>query len=381
MANKKVTRRALVMSVVALILCCAMLVGTTFAWFTDSASSAVNTIQSGNLDVDLVDAEGNTVVGQSLKFVKAASAPEDEEILWEPGCTYELEPVYVKNNGNLALKYQLTVNGFNGDLKLLEALEWSINGTTMAADGLIFNGNLEAQEEDLDEIIIKAHMKEDAGNEFQGLTLSGIGITVQATQDTVEYDSYGKDYDAGATFVTGPTARVTATGAKRVMSTVGMGGAAESLDLDVSFQFATTETKEQAAAGDYAKWHADFVVKADRDVAGDSMALAGYYAAFCEGYNNNNWVSLQSSEAIPANTEIRLLAMLLNGGSMNYAELCEWVPTFDCGAADLDGSNVGTTLTVELRLFEIDETASNQSSIDCETGNSILVGTYTYTFK
>ena len=53
MTNRKVTRRALLLSLLAVVMCIVMLVGTTFAWFTDTASTAVNKIQSGNLDVQL----------------------------------------------------------------------------------------------------------------------------------------------------------------------------------------------------------------------------------------------------------------------------------------------------------------------------------------
>ena len=53
MTNRKTTRRALFMSVISLMLCCAMLVGTTFAWFTDEVTSVNNIIKAGNLDVEL----------------------------------------------------------------------------------------------------------------------------------------------------------------------------------------------------------------------------------------------------------------------------------------------------------------------------------------
>ena len=49
----KTTKRALFSSVMALILCFSMLVGTTFAWFTDEVKSGVNQIVAGNLDVEL----------------------------------------------------------------------------------------------------------------------------------------------------------------------------------------------------------------------------------------------------------------------------------------------------------------------------------------
>ena len=49
----KSTKKALLTSVLSLLLCCSMLIGTTFAWFTDNASSGMNTIAAGNLDVEL----------------------------------------------------------------------------------------------------------------------------------------------------------------------------------------------------------------------------------------------------------------------------------------------------------------------------------------
>ena len=115
----KATKRALVSSAVSILLCVAMLIGTTFAWFTDTASTAVNKIQAGTLNVKLEyatewdattgaptkweDAEGKT-----LNFKKAAGH-ESETILWEPGCTYELPELRIVNNDNLAIKYKIVV--------------------------------------------------------------------------------------------------------------------------------------------------------------------------------------------------------------------------------------------------------------------------------
>ena len=78
MTNRKSTKRALLGSVMAMVLCLAMLIGATFAWFTDTASTGVNKIQAGNLDValEMKDASGNWVSaeGKTLDFVKAADA-------------------------------------------------------------------------------------------------------------------------------------------------------------------------------------------------------------------------------------------------------------------------------------------------------------------
>ena len=69
--KSKNTKRALVMSAVALLLCAAMLAGATFAWFTDTASTGVNKIVSGNLNVGFVDQNGQSFEGATLIFVKA----------------------------------------------------------------------------------------------------------------------------------------------------------------------------------------------------------------------------------------------------------------------------------------------------------------------
>ncbi|MEE0896250.1 MAG: TasA family protein, partial [Acutalibacteraceae bacterium] len=84
MNNTKTTKHALLSSVLAMLICVAMLIGTTFAWFTDSASTGVNKIQAGTLDVQLLDENGNSLEGQTLAWQKA-TGHESEEVLWEPG--------------------------------------------------------------------------------------------------------------------------------------------------------------------------------------------------------------------------------------------------------------------------------------------------------
>ena len=193
MTNTKTTKRALLSSVLALFLCFAMLLGTTYAWFTDSVTSGSNIIQSGTLDVDLVDEQGNSMEGQIIEFVAADGRAQDL-ILWEPGCTYETEPVYVVNNGTLDLKYEIIINGIAGSAKLLEAIEWTVTvgGVTTALEDL--KGVLAAGEKS-DAIVLTGHMKEEAGNEYQGLAASGISISVFATQLTSESDSFDNNYD------------------------------------------------------------------------------------------------------------------------------------------------------------------------------------------
>ena len=196
MTNRKSTKRALLGSVMAMVLCLAMLVGATFAWFTDTASTGVNKIQAGNLDValEMQNADGKWVSaeGKTLDFVKAAGA-ENEAILWEPGCTYELPALRIRNNGNLALKYKVTITGINGSAKLNEAIEWTIGDVAMGAEQHLAAGESNA-------FTIKGHMWESAGNEYMNESIDGIAITVVAAQDTVESDSFNNTYDANATY-------------------------------------------------------------------------------------------------------------------------------------------------------------------------------------
>ena len=208
MTNRKSTKRALLGSVMAMVLCLAMLVGATFAWFTDTASTGVNKIQAGKLDValEMKDAAGQWVPaeGKTLDFVKAAGA-ENEAILWEPGCTYTLPELRVVNKGNLALKYKVAITGINGSAKLNEAIEWTIGDVAMGAEQHLAAGEGNA-------FTIKGHMKESAGNDYMNESIDGIAITVVATQDTVESDSFGKDYDAGAEYPVVAVANVNTNG-------------------------------------------------------------------------------------------------------------------------------------------------------------------------
>ena len=219
MNNKKTTKRALLSSVMAMLICITMLIGTTFAWFTDSASTAVNKIQAGKLDIalEMKNADGSWVPaeGQTLTWKKAAGAPAGEQILWEPGATYALPELRIVNKGNLALKYKVVFSAINGDedaMKLAEVLDVSLNGnkvgtlkdalTSTDTDGFA-HGNLTAKgTEGATSGVLKitVQMQTTAGNDYQGLSIGGIAVTLLATQDTVENDSFGNQYDKDAEY-------------------------------------------------------------------------------------------------------------------------------------------------------------------------------------
>ena len=206
MTSSKSTKRALISSAFAILICVAMLVGTTFAWFTDTASTGVNKIQAGNLDIELQmknnDGKWVNAEGKILPFLVEGKIPADgTQILWEPGCTYYVPEVRVLNKGNLAVKFEYIPEALGVTGKLAEVLE------------LVFKTPVDAngEEVNIEPEILKPgeaspawsfgyHMLESAGNEYQNATATGICVTVVATQATYEKDSIDDQYDKDAEY-------------------------------------------------------------------------------------------------------------------------------------------------------------------------------------
>ena len=230
MTKKYSTKKALISSVLSLLLCFSMLVGTTFAWFTDSVTSANNIIKSGNLDVELYyQAEGQT----DWTKVTDTTNVFKENTLWEPGHT-EVVKLKVVNEGTLALKYQLGVNVaseitstnvLGAELKLSDFIKFGIvdGAQTYTRDQAIAaaeaNGatalktaynstvtSLDAKNDtDSDEKIVTmvVYMPTTVGNEANAkkdaaVPTINLGINLFATQMTAESDSFNDQYDKGA---------------------------------------------------------------------------------------------------------------------------------------------------------------------------------------
>ncbi len=225
----KSKKSALLMSFTSLLICFAMLVGSTFAWFTDTATTGVNKIVSGKLKVDLVAAEkdldGNypslTGKGGKLYWTQKVVGTTEEPVLeavkteglplWEPGVNFLTQGFKIANKGNLALKWKVEVNKGTtadnaGGYDLLDVIDFSVvtkseNGDQKATKLAAFEGQLkDGNTVSTDTYYIKGHMQEEAGNDYQNLTLDGITVTVYATQLNSENDSFGPDYDKGAEY-------------------------------------------------------------------------------------------------------------------------------------------------------------------------------------
>ena len=243
MNNKRATKRALLTSVMALVMCVVMLVGTTFAWFTDTASTGVNKIQAGNLDIEV---EYRTTAGVDWKTLdNATDLFGAADTRFEPGHTRVVE-LKIKNAGNLALKYKIGMNvvseqpGTNkaGDpYKLSNYLKVATTGIqqynpadqiSSLMERLIFqkgdfgmwtardfanfeleytsNGSVHVLQPGAAQILgIKVYMPESVGNEANAKTPDDaasieFGLNILATQYTTESDSFGTQYDKDATY-------------------------------------------------------------------------------------------------------------------------------------------------------------------------------------
>ena len=239
MNNKRATKRALLTSVMALVMCVVMLVGTTFAWFTDTASTGVNKIQAGNLDIEL-EYKNSGMTG----FEKANKDTPvfDKDALWEPGHV-EYVVLKISNVGNLALKYKLGINiadekgstnVFDKPFKLSDYIRFAVlegdrTGNSVDRDALVaaatdsklIKAGYTSEETPLypkvepivnnqpneKTVTLVVWMPTDVGNDAnykvaEGITAPSIdlGINVVATQLTYENDSFGNEYDEDAEY-------------------------------------------------------------------------------------------------------------------------------------------------------------------------------------
>ena len=241
--TSKSTKRALISSALAILMCAAMLIGTTFAWFTDTASTGVNKIQAGNLDIKVeyrTTADGNWQLLDNATDLFGA-----EGTLFEPGHTRVVE-LRITNAGNLALKYKIGMNvvsettGINkagNPYKLSDYLKVATTGIqqynptyqiSSLMEQLIFqkgdfgmwtardfanfeletdsNGNVHSLQPGAAQILgIKVYMPETVGNEANAISTEkaasiSFGLNVVATQYTTESDSFGTQYDKDATY-------------------------------------------------------------------------------------------------------------------------------------------------------------------------------------
>ena len=214
--TKKTTKRALISSLLMLAICFTTLVGTTFAWFTDSASSTGNTIKTGKLDIELYTYDANN----NLVDITNNTAEDDPifgaDILWEPNAT-QVRYFQVKNAGNLALKFNVALEVYGVTKNLHEVMQYAVipgadpvnnpvnswNGGTDIVVGKnpTSYADIELEENgDVASFAIAVHMDHNAGNQYQMAQIL-FDINVIAAQLNFEKDSFNSsDYDLYAAY-------------------------------------------------------------------------------------------------------------------------------------------------------------------------------------
>ncbi|CDE22406.1 uncharacterized protein BN767_00487 [Acidiphilium sp. CAG:727] len=207
---KNAKRNVIVSAILTIALCFSLMIGGTYAWFTDSAKISVNKIVSGTLKVGLnmwdeeneqwVDANGKT-----LSFIRTDAEDEDNG-LWAPGYKFKLPKLQVVNKGNLKLKYKLEFNGMSDSL-LLDVLTFRVKvdggeEKAVSVGGAILENEILAANEDK-EVEIFGEMNENAKNEYQNLEVKNMSITLTAAQtNATEYPVDSISSSSGSTIVT-----------------------------------------------------------------------------------------------------------------------------------------------------------------------------------
>lgn len=361
MTNAKTTKRALLSSIVALLICFTMLLGTTFAWFTDSVSSTNNIIKSGTLDVEMTYSSDNAT------WADASTGTIFNYQLWEPGYS-EMKYVKIENKGDLAFKYQLNIipNILNAkevygvdladvidvyfglidenhtvptsfaDVKNTLTRVGTLSSLMLETDGaahgiLLPEGSTpllpEVEEVGSVTACIVLHMQETAGNEYQNLSVGeGFSVQLLATQYTYEEDSFDNQYDAEADYDTNqaiPVAKVeyadeymgenpttpivwnnswgmvrSGTGDVDGDGKTGENDPDEyDIAFDAAYVFTAPVDADTAEKSPYKYYIADFAVSFDKDVTSDMQI------GIAGNYGAWNWIGFMANNDLLSTLE------------------------------------------------------------------------------
>ena len=214
------TNKQMLLSVVSLFLCFAMLLGSTYAWFTDLAVSKSNIIKTGTLDVEMYWADGSEAIPtENSEWEDASSGAIFTHKRWEPGYV-EVRHIKIDNVGSLAFKYKVVIVANGTVTDLTDAIDvYYFDPAVQVADrtqltdvnklgtltqvlaNLAESGEGILKKGESDTITIALKMREDAGNNFMNKSLgSTFSVQVIATQTPEETDGFGDGYDSNVEY-------------------------------------------------------------------------------------------------------------------------------------------------------------------------------------
>jgi len=321
------TKRSLAFSVISLLLCIAMLLGTTFAWFTDAVTSGGNIIQSGNLRAEMYWSE-DFISADSDEWKNADGVPVFNYDNWEPGYT-DVKYIKIKNAGNLSFKWQLSIEAADEMTELADVLDvYYVNQATQELTSLAGKTSVGTLSEVVEKrttmsgallpfgtteenyitgetvLAIALHMQEDAGNEYMTSSIGdGFELSLIATQFDYESDSFGSSYDTEAKWpekvITGDkvaSAPVTPTAENKVGSEgvgIDIDGGKYSASIPEGVQLEPGTTKITLAISNVSESQANITL--DENEA--SLSLDVHVHGVAE--NNDVVIKVYIAEALP----------------------------------------------------------------------------------
>ena len=195
MIRYKSNKQALIVAILLVLLCLANLTGATLALFTNDPNDGTIGIvtAAGKFDVDIVDADGESLLTKSLALMTTSGTKDCEEVYFEPGAVFFTQTFRVKNDGNIPINYKISLS--KNTVVNLEEFEKAFELKIVEENGNLADaqGFSEFKDSLAPNTIGKSYrlyikMKEDANNDFQGREYTGIGITVYATQGNVDVE-------------------------------------------------------------------------------------------------------------------------------------------------------------------------------------------------
>ena len=372
-------------SLICLVLCVTMFFGTTFAWFTREVTNSGNEIYIGTLDVDLLKQNKDNTWTSLNSEAGSTTKLFDKGIYWEPGYT-ALETVKVKDQGDLAFRYEMTfAKGSEVDdaaaawfdvwcyhnpqneipepenyAQITAANGWKKVGTLadVLSGKAVFKGEMDkeavaANEEHI--YTIALHMNgekvtEDQQDDLIALMGKKISLNVKlvATQLSSEQDAFDNQYDANAKVPTiAPVKEAISFTAFDIFDD-GNGDTTHNITMN-TYKFVAADFQDAYPVEEYSDWTCDFFVSSDAGVK-DGLILVGNYGTY-------GWLGFHVPESDEPYPPTGLLGIVSSGGESNwtYEAICNDVVIFSCGIHDSLNLNQGVEVTVDLRMTRPDK--------------------------
>lgn len=185
----KAVKRSIILCALSLALCVALLVGSTFAWFSDSITNSGNTITAGNLTaqwsyrtLNSDDTAEYTAVSEKLPLFSS-------DTVWQPGSPHGYD-FKVENTGSVDFEWELTIDladtAGESQNNLTDVLvvyvdgeittpEFDADGVAVLIDGTLAatDGETTAETDETScEFSLAFAISESAGNDYQNLSVS-----------------------------------------------------------------------------------------------------------------------------------------------------------------------------------------------------------------